>query len=309
MSTADTLDELAFATSGSTGAPISWLRTRDQVDAETRLLARLCASGGIDGVVTYAPREHLYGYLMGVALPEHLRVPVRTTDLLSSPADALTGLHRPLIAALPATFAHLARSHPALTALDRLVLVHSSAALPSGAAAVLAALPVETRFVELFGSTETGLIATRDDPAGTTWQLAPDVTFTDPADGTPGPLSVRSPRLARQSGHARPRHWRTGDVVAVTGPRTFRWLGRRGEIVKVNGRRIELDDVLARLAPAAPGTRLTARAHRDPLRGEWFTVVAHTADPAVLAAVRDHSRALPAGLRPRAVEAFTEETP
>jgi acyl-CoA synthetase (AMP-forming)/AMP-acid ligase II len=299
--------ETGFLTSGSTGTPVCWLRTTEQLAAETRLLAVLCASDGIDGVVSYAPRQHLYGHLMGITLPALLGVPVRAANLLDAPADLFAGLRRPLVAALPATFAQLARAGTALARLDRLVVVHSSAALPGTAAAVLAGLPVETRFVELFGSTETGLVATRTAPGTTPWTLAPDVTFAGGMGSAATPLTVHSPRLARLPDRSRPLRWRMDDVVSITGPRSFRWLSRRGELVKVNGRRVELDDVLARLAPAAPGVRLSARAHRDALRGEWFTVLAHTTDPAVLTAVRDRSGALPAWQQPHAVEATGSE--
>ncbi|MFD0823844.1 hypothetical protein ACFQ0D_37220, partial [Micromonospora zhanjiangensis] len=200
---------------------------------------------------------------------------------------------------------------------------HSSAALPEDAAAVLAALGPGARFVELFGSTETGLVATRTSPDDPEWTLAPDVTFGagsltrpdteasagadhdtllpaasgsrseapagpgtfGPGGARPVPLVVRSPRLARRPGEPVPTELRLDDLVTVTGPDTFRWHRRRGELVKVNGRRVELDAVLARLAVAAPGVRLSARPHRDGLRGEWFTVLVHTADAAAVAAV------------------------
>jgi acyl-coenzyme A synthetase/AMP-(fatty) acid ligase len=312
-------DEITFATSGTTGASVTWLRTRDQLATEAELLAQACAAAEVDGVVSYPPPTHLYGYLMAHCLPARLRVPCRPLALTEPATAAFAGLRRPLVAALPASLAHLRRSVAALRGVQRLTLVHSTAATPPGLAEAIAALGVPVRFVELFGSTETGLIASRTGLDTTDWTLAPDVTLDVPREPGTGPrrdrvaaravpLVVRSPRLGRQPGRARPSRWATGDLVTLTGPGRFRWIGRCGDLIKVNGRPVRIHAVLADLATAAPGVRLSARTERDPVRGERFTVLVHSDNARALAAVREHARMLPAHCAPYAVAPHPEES-
>ncbi|HSV64847.1 MAG TPA: hypothetical protein VLJ59_02925 [Mycobacteriales bacterium] len=294
-----------FATTGTTGEPVRWTRTAGQIHAEARLLAELCGAG-IDGIACYAPPAHLYGYLMGRALPELLGVPCRQVGLTDPPAAALAGWRRPLVVALPASFAPLVRAVPVLTGLDRLVVVHSSAALPPAAGRLLGALDGTARLVELFGSTETGLIGWRHGVNDTDWTLAADVWFGAGLGAGVERLRVRSPRLARRAGMPQPAEIETDDLVRVLDGRTFRWLGRRSRLVKVNGRRVNLDHVHAQLADAVPDVAFGCRPERDELRGEWFSVCAETADPRLLTALEDAARALPPWQRPRIVEPLKE---
>jgi acyl-coenzyme A synthetase/AMP-(fatty) acid ligase len=283
--------------------PERWLRTGDQIRAEARMLARLCVPAGADGLVCCAPRHHLYGHMMGRAVPEEAGVPCRPLALTESPAAALSGWRRVVIAAVPASFAQLARSLPALAALDELVIVHSTAVLPPAAHALLAAVGARARLVELLGATETGLVAYRPHAERPEWTLADDVQL-DPhlAPGTMATLAVRSGRLARRPGAPYPASTELDDVVRMVDERTFHWLGRRSRLVKVNGRRVHLDAVEARLREAAPGVELSCRPERDGLRGEWFTVVVGGAEPQALGALRAASRRLPSWQQPRAIE-------
>ena len=73
-------DQLSFATSGTTGRPVTWWRTRDQVLAEAGLLIENLRLRGVDQVLTYAPTDHLYGFLFGSVVPTLLGVPVRPVD-------------------------------------------------------------------------------------------------------------------------------------------------------------------------------------------------------------------------------------
>jgi acyl-coenzyme A synthetase/AMP-(fatty) acid ligase len=294
--------EIEFRTSGSTGEPVRWLRTADQIRAEAELLARLCVPAGADGVICSAPPDHLYGYLMGRAVPELLGLPCRHLALTESPVRALAGWRRAVVAAVPASFAQLARCVEALAALDELVVVHSSAMLPPAASRVLAALDGRARLVDLLGSTETGLVGFRTDPGRPEWTLAPDVQLRPGlVAGTVGALGVRSGRLARRAGAPFPDAIELDDVVEVVDDRTFRRLGRRSRLVKVNGRRVHLDVVEARLRDAVPGVGLECRPERDGLRGEWFTLVADSVEPRALAALRTACRALAPWEQPRAI--------
>jgi acyl-coenzyme A synthetase/AMP-(fatty) acid ligase len=291
---------LTFATSGSTGDPVAWDRTPEQVRAEAELLAELCGAADVDGIVCYPPPVHFYGYLMGRALPALLGIPVRQIGLTDPPAPAFAGLHSPLVAALPAALGQLGRCMPVLRALDRLTLVHSSALLPATAARLIDRLDGRAHLVELFGSTENGLVATRRDPPRPVWTLAPDVRFGAgmPTAGD-APLRVRSPRIAGSHGRPPAAEHELDDIVEILDDRTYGWIGRRSRLVKVNGRRVNLDQVTDALAEAAPDVRFTCRPHADELRGEWFSVLVD--DPRALSAVRAACRRLPAWQQPSVI--------
>ncbi|MFI6507749.1 long-chain fatty acid--CoA ligase [Streptosporangium sp. NPDC050855] len=73
---------------------------------------------------------------------------------------------------------------------------------------------------------------------------APDGDIDGDIDGAPGeetPLVVRSPRLAFRPGEAPADVWRTDDYVRRLDARRFRFDGRRDRLVKINGRRVDLD--------------------------------------------------------------------
>jgi acyl-coenzyme A synthetase/AMP-(fatty) acid ligase len=298
-----TLTVQTFATSGSTGAPVGWERTAEQLRAEAELLAALCAGDGVDGIVCYPPPEHLYGHLMSRSLPELLGVPVRPLGLTEPLDAAFAGLRRPLVATVPAALNPLTRSVALLGRLDRLTVVHSSAILPAAALRLIDRLDGQAKLVELFGSTETGLVATRRYPSPDypEWTLAPDVRFgTGMRPDRESPLRVRSPRIAGQDGRPPAAEYELDDLVVPLDGQRFAWLGRRSRLVKVNGRRLNLDRVLDTIREGLGGdVPISCQPHADDLRGEWFRVLVE--DEALVAAVARACRRLPAWQQPSAV--------
>jgi acyl-coenzyme A synthetase/AMP-(fatty) acid ligase len=290
-------DELIFRTSGTTGEPMTWVRSREQVEAEATLLAELCGAQDRDGVVCFAPPTHLYGHLMGVALPRQLGLPCRLVSVTAPVSWAFARLRRPLVAVLPAALATLTRGLPALRRLDDVVLVHGSAVLTPAMSQLLAALGGSARLVDLFGSTETGLVASRHSPDAA-WTTAPDVQLS--TDSGTGRLRVHSPRIAHQPGGPARRSVLTEDVVTLRSDHTFRWIGRSSRLVKVNGHRVYLDQIEAQLRAAVPDVTSRCEAGRDPLRGEWFRVLVEAGDDG-LGQVQSACLALPGWQRPREV--------
>ena len=281
---------VSFATSGTTGEPVTWLRGTDQLRAEAAILAELTEADQCDGIVCYAPPTHLYGHLMGLSLPELTGLPCRFLSVTEPPTATF---RRPLIAALPAAIATMTRHLPTLRRLDRLTLVHGSAELTSATAELASALPM--RLVDLFGSTETGLVGWRTDHTDS-WHPASDVTLAIEPDGR---LRVAGPRIASRDG--RPASDTVLDDLVVLNPDgTFRWLGRATRLLKVNGLRVHLDQIEATLRAAVPGADIRCHAESDPVRGEWFSVIASDAH---IEAVRSACGTLPAASRPRTVRA------
>jgi acyl-coenzyme A synthetase/AMP-(fatty) acid ligase len=269
-------DWLGFATSGTTGAPVTWWRSRDQLLAEARFLGELLAVAESDVVVTQAPATHLYGYVTGSLLPAQAGLPV-VSWRIGDPVP--TGWRRPLVVAIPASWWGLSRSVSALRAFERVSVVHSTAMLPAAAASMCRRVP-GLRLTELHGSTETGLVGFRTGAhpeSGAAFTLAPDVSFAEMPDDRVAPLAVTGPRLAvrgdERAAQYEPAAKHTMDDLArVLSGDTYRLCGRT-RLVKVNGRRVDVDVVERRLRSAVPGVSLACELVRHDIRGEWYDVL------------------------------------
>ncbi|WP_067972613.1 class I adenylate-forming enzyme family protein [Nocardiopsis trehalosi] len=270
----------AFHTSGSTGRRRRWERTADQLWAEAGLVADLVsADGRPDAVLAFAPPRHLYGTIATVLVPARLGVPVHYLPAGARLPDP--GGRRWAVAAIPWTFGILLRRRAWFDGAARADFVHSTAVLPSAAFDLLDAVHARGRagwLLELFGSTETGAVAVRRRRAGATrdpadpWTLCADVRFAGPAAGE-APLTVRSPRLALAEDGAPPPVWEMDDRVRVTGERTFTFAGRRGRLVNVNGRRLDLDRLEEELRSALDCADLACAPVADAFVGEHFDLL------------------------------------
>lgn len=293
-----TSGELRFETSGSTGTARRWFRHPRQMEREVELIAGRLV-GPVDHVINYAPPRHLFGALFGRWLPRMAGVGVHQAWAdpfapLSVPPGA-----RVLVVCVPVAWELLRRGWPALERAGSVVALHSSAALPPGARELLRRAPARLRAHEILGSTETGGIAHRplvaEDAEGARdsevaqdgecaqgaegpWLAFPDVSFVRAPAGAPAggaeELVVRGPRLARpEHGTRPPAQWATGDLVEFTGPRAFRLVGRRGSLLKVNGRRVHLARVDERLGARLPHAEcVTLALPGDRLAGEGYAV-------------------------------------
>ncbi len=266
-----------FHSSGSaTGVGRPWCRTWEQLWAEAGLLADLVRGEEPGAVLTFAPPRHLYGMLAGVLVPARLGLPVVYLPRYGALPDA-GSRRRWAVMAIPWTFRMLARRAAWVEAAERLTLLHSTAMLPSSAQALLTGpAGAKISLTEIFGSTESGGVAVRRASSGTPdWTLFEDVEF---ADGAPGadaeePLCVRGPRLAFPRGQAPPARCRMDDHVRRTGPRSFRFSGRRERLVNVNGRRWNLDFLEETLREGIACADLACVPVRDDLVGEHFELV------------------------------------
>jgi acyl-coenzyme A synthetase/AMP-(fatty) acid ligase len=132
------------------------------------------------------------------------------------------------------------------------------------------------RAVEILGSTETGGVAHRTllpRPARpSVWTLFADVDLvTDPAATAEQPLRVRGPRIARRVDQVRPPEQVTlEDLVRPAGERRFELLGRATRLIKINGRRLHLEDVEHELRARFPGVDLVCLPRRDEVRAEHY---------------------------------------
>ncbi|WP_157749687.1 AMP-binding protein [Jatrophihabitans sp. GAS493] len=195
---------MRFTTSGTTGEPIGWLRTPRQIWAEAEVVARVIAEA-TDGdrpqsMLSFAPPSHLYGVMATAVLPAYLRIPVTYV----APGERLpidnVDEHQ-LIAAIPSTFALLLNSRIGWSVPERVTFLHSTAVLPAVGTQLVDGFSANQRLIEIFGSTETGAVATRlGGRRHSDWVLCEDVQFEDSAGTRPQQspiaerlLEVRSP--------------------------------------------------------------------------------------------------------------------
>jgi acyl-coenzyme A synthetase/AMP-(fatty) acid ligase/3-hydroxymyristoyl/3-hydroxydecanoyl-(acyl carrier protein) dehydratase len=233
---------LTLYTSGSSGTPKPIHKTLAQFDAEVRTLER--EWGALIGdatVLASVPHRHIYGLLFRVMWPlaagrafdravcaEPTQVQSRIarcggTVVVSSPAQLVRW----------AALAGFAELTPAPH-----VFFSSGGPLAADAAHGYASAFGDAP-VEIYGSTETGGIAWRRQNETQAWRPLSGVGVRR---GNDGALEVRSPHLGHDGWH------RTDDAILLDDDGRFRLQGRLDRVIKLDGKRVSLPEMEARLA-------------------------------------------------------------
>ena len=268
--------QIGFYTSGQTQKPTLWLREMKQLMEEIDILSEICQINQVDGIITFAPAHHLYGFLLSFLLPAAKGLPTWFCPMNSLSPLCYPNLKNPLFVTIPSALAYLERRVQELAKYNSTTIVHSTALLPTSGLRLLEKLNHEqVRFIELFGSTETGLIAVRTPKTriNAPWKLVKDVSFANKSPCGEALLNICSPRLASSSKGVRLKSWQLDDFVQALSRRTFSFRGRRSRLVKVNGRRVNLDRIENTLRPAIPCRDLACVPVSDELRGENFDLL------------------------------------
>lgn len=273
------LDHAAIVafTSGSTGTPQphvkSWRSlTRASAAAKTRLLI---APGSV--LLGAVPAQHMWGFETTVMLPLQTGCAVAAgCPLLPAEiAAALRGIPAPRW--LVATPLHL---RACVTAAERLPPLAAIASATTPLTPELAT-EVEQRYgaplIEVYGSTETGTLATRQPTHSAMFETVDGIT-----------LAAREDRTVAQGGHlAQPMV--LNDVLELHGSTRFILHGRTQDLVKIAGKRGSLAALNAELA-RVPGVEDSAIWLRDD-EGAQARVVAFVVAPRTnAAAIMEHLR-------------------
>ncbi|SEA04546.1 AMP-binding protein [Alkalimonas amylolytica] len=150
-----TTSGLTFRTSGSTGSPTSHLHSWQHIEAEAAALAEcLAAKRPIQRVVSWLPLHHLYGFMVAVALPACAGIPRNYGSNQALP-ELRSG---DLLVTVPPRWDFLARSGKTWPA--QVLGVSSTGPLADTTVASLLQHDL-TGLLDIYGSTETGGIATR----------------------------------------------------------------------------------------------------------------------------------------------------
>ena len=241
---------LYFYTSGSTGEGKLIRKTLDQLADEVRVLEQLWGEkAGPSVVFSTVSHQHIYGFLFRFLWPLLAEKPFWTQNLLFPDAlQAHMAMHaQAVVVSCPA---HLQRM-PDLFDPDILqehcrVIFSSGGLLPTEHAHRMENMWKEPP-VEVFGSTETGGVAHRQQwihTPDTPWTPLPDVELR--TEGTEGQLSVRSPFVS--SDCTDNAGWfAMGDKVAIRPDGTFDLKGRVDRIAKIEQKRVSLNAIEQRL--------------------------------------------------------------
>ena len=227
--------KIIFFTSGSTGTPKTIEKTLHQLETEIVCLEKLWGNEMEScRFLSTVPHHHIYGLLFSLLWPVSAGRPLnlQTTHFW----EDIMGLYSPgdILISGPS---HLGRLSPLLVdppPLEFLRIFSSGAplSLESSQRAFkhLGALPTE-----ILGSTETGGIAYRQqDCEDACWTPFPNTQINTNEDGC---LSLNSPFLPDTD------DFQTQDRIRLNKDQTFTLLGRADRIVKIEGKRVSLDEI------------------------------------------------------------------
>lgn len=274
-------------TSGSTGTPVahrkSWGGLVRSAQAEAARLGLL--DGRQHSVVATVPPQHMFGFESTVLLPMQSR-----SILVSAhpfyPADICTALAeagRPrMLVTTPVHLKALLASGLDIPQVD-LVLSATAPLPPQLASATEARLQVP--LLEIYGSTETGQIATRRMTETLAWTLFPDVT-----------LNVKQGQTWASGGHVDQPTPLADELESVSGTQ-FLLHGRTADLINIAGKRSSLGYLNHQLH-AIPGVMDGAFFMPDDdaddtvVRLMAFVVAPGLTAPVLLAALRERVDAL-----------------
>jgi acyl-coenzyme A synthetase/AMP-(fatty) acid ligase len=236
-------------TSGSTGTP----------QAHTKLWRSFSRSSALNAMRMRECLEPLHGnaqpWIVATVPPQHM-YGLETSVLLALLSDMAVHAGRPLF---PADIAAALEEVPeprvlVTTPVHMRAIVASGQKFPRVAVVLSATAPLDaelaraiekqldTTLLEMFGSTETCVIATRRTSSEDSWHLYPEVMLEPDAEG----VNVNAPWFAAPM--------RLQDVIERKPGNRFIIRGRNADMVDVAGKRASLADLTRRLL-AVPGVQ------------------------------------------------------
>lgn len=226
---------LKIFTGGSTGAPRIWSKTAENILGEAMYLAASHKVSARDRILGTIPPYHIYGLLFSVVLPLVSSAsvvddtPVFPGEILQAAVDH----QATILVSVPAHYRVLQDKKIALRLafssagmLDRAINANFSAQ--------------NTGIVEVYGSTETGGIATRNRSLGEE-HFTPFATIRWKIIDQR--LAVRSPYISCDLPVDSEGFFLANDRVENMGDGQFSLKGRADTVTKVGGKRVDLEEI------------------------------------------------------------------
>lgn len=270
-------------TSGSTGTPqahIKYWRSFAGSTAQNARSIRECLAPTYGAarpwIVATVPPQHMYGLETSIILPLLSDMAVHAARPLF-PADIATALAEvPEPRVLVTTPVHMRAIAASGQRFPPTALVVSATAPLDADLAQAIERQLETTVLEMFGSTETCVIATRRTSQEREWYLYPGVTLAPDDEGATAsaPWFVAPMRLQ--------------DLIELHPDNRFTICGRNADMIEVAGKRASLADLTRRLL-AIPGVQDAAVFQPDAASGIVRRVAALVVAPSLTAErIHDH---------------------
>lgn len=225
-------------TSGSTGEPKAIEKTLGSLWHEVESL-----ESSLDWLasplVASVPAYHLYGLTFSVLLPWCLGVPL--VDEMPLHADEVeTCFQQTGAKTLVTVPIHLKALMGANVSLKTKQCIVSAAPLPHESAKVFR-IKYQADALEIYGSSETGVVAYRKQLEDEAWTCFPQVKI---AADEAGLLEVSSPFIyVKSTGNSKKNVFHSSDKVVLHDDKHFTLEGRMDAIVKIAGKRISIVNI------------------------------------------------------------------
>ena len=229
-------------TSGSTGTPKRITKTIRHLELEAETVERVLGQAAPQGAWVHSTvvHQHLYGFTFWLCWPLATHRPFfGNAHQLWEPllADLEAGA---VLVTSPSHLSRLGGIPPVSPERRPSAVLSGGATLPESAAeATIATLGCAVR--EFFGSTETGVVASRLRDGGdqVPWRPMPGLAVTRLDDGR---MHVRSPYIGD------PEDEMSGDLIEIDPRGGFHLRGRGDRVAKIEGLRISLTEFDGRLS-------------------------------------------------------------
>lgn len=228
---------LKIFTGGSTGTPQIWAKTGENIFSEGFFLASLFGINEYDCIMATIPPYHIYGLLFSVVLPLVSSVSI-VDETPSFPGEIVRVAEEQemtILASVPAHYRVLGEFNKNIP----IRLAFSSAGMldPSDNEAFCRKNKIDV--VEVYGSTETGGIATRNRSRGEDFFTPfPTIDWKIVVDR----LALHSPYISPDLPVDEDGFFTANDRVEAKGGR-FALKGRADSVTKVGGKRVDLEDI------------------------------------------------------------------
>ena len=231
---------IAF-TSGSTGAPTPNLKYWHTFHIGTLSNAAMVLDDATSpvNVVATVPPQHMWGMETSILLPLFANVAISdvTPFYPQDIADTLDAMPAPkLLVSSPVHLETLLKSGVKIQGLSKIL---TATAPLSKELAERLETAFDTRVQDVFGCSESGILATRRTASEDEWTYSGIFNLTMTDDGV------------MISGEHLPADVMLPDIVELTAPNRFRWIGRRHDLVNIAGKRGSLAEMNFRLREIA----------------------------------------------------------
>ena len=226
-------------TGGSTGAPRMWTKTVRNLLYETISIVTNYDVTPEDRLVATVSSNHIYGLLYAVLTPlvAAAAVAAQTPSFPAEIETVVRDANASILISVPTHYRAL-NGHP--FAPHSLRLAFSSAGMLAAEDAAAFSAQTGVSIAEIYGSTETGGIAARVRAAGQSdYRPYAGIDIKIEAERLKVRSDYLSPELALDEGG----YFMTGDCARATVGNRFELLGRADGIIKVGGRRVDLEAV------------------------------------------------------------------